>query len=82
MQNDQKAFSVALRKVKQYENKVIKAVRFVEINSNTNLLQKSNNSDNHKSMAIRRTDRTVVHEVREVLDAWKEHFTKLEKLKD
>ena len=70
---------------KQYENKeVIKAVRFAEFDRNRfwRLLQKCRKNVGYKSLAVKREDGIVVHEIKDVLEAWRKHFSVLWESKD
>ena len=70
---------------KQYENEeVIKAVRLAEVDHNSfwRLLQKCRKNSGPKSLAVKREDGIVVHEVPEVLEVWRKHFSALGETKD
>ena len=65
---------------RQYENeKVVNAVKTAEINRNAiwKLVQRSRKALGSKSFAIKRPDGVVVHHPDEVLEVWKNRFTKL-----
>ena len=76
-----KLFSKTLSQLsKQYENEeVVEAVKLAEMNMNSfwKLVRRSRKSLGSKSLAIKRSDGVVVHQVDEVLDVWKTHFANL-----
>ena len=76
-----KSFSRRLRKLsKQYENEeVVRAIKDAKINRNFfwNIVQKSRKSLGSKSLAIKRPDGVIVHQVDDVLEVWKNHFSSL-----
>ena len=76
-----KSFASTLKSIaKQYENQeVIDAVKSAEVSMNSfwRLVQRSRKTTGAKSMAISRPDGTVVHQLADVLDVWKNHFEKL-----
>ena len=70
---------------KQYENdEILEVVRLAEVNRNSfwRLLQKCRKGTSHTSIAIKRADGRVVHQVEEVLDVWRNHFATLGQNKD
>ena len=76
-----KAFCKHLvRCARRYENEeILEAVRLAEVNKNSfwRLLQKCRGTSNHKSLSIKRLDRVIVHDIDEVLEVWRTHFTAL-----
>ena len=58
---------------------MIDAVKSAEVSMNSfrRLVQRSRKTTGAKSLAISRPDGTVVHQLAEVLDVWKNHFKKL-----
>ena len=76
-----KAFCKHLvRCARRYENEeILEAVRLAEVNKNSfwRLLQKCRGISNHKSLSIKRLDGVIVHDIDEVLEVWRTHFTTL-----
>ena len=65
---------------KQYENdEVLEAVRLAEVNRNSfwRLIQKSRKSGGGNQLSIKRQDGTVVNDIKDVLEVWRNHFASL-----
>ena len=76
-----KAFSKELRKLsKQYEDaEVLEAVNSATVNKTYfwNLLKKSRKNGGSRVIAIRNDEERAVYEVKQVVNVWKTHFSKL-----
>ena len=65
---------------KQYENdEILEAAHLAEVNRNCfwRLLRKCRKTSGNVSLAIKRPDGTVAHELDDVLAVWKDHFSSL-----
>ena len=70
---------------KQYENaEILQVVWLAEFNRNSfwRMLQKCRKSTSQRTLAIKRADGKVVHQVDEVLNVWWNHFAALGQNKD
>ena len=78
---DKKKFQTTLKKFsKEYENKeILEAVRVAEVNRNYfwKLVNTACKNQIRGVAAIKRPDSTVVHEIKEVLDVWADHFDRI-----
>ena len=76
--NDKKAFHAAIKKIsKEYEDKeVLDAVKSAEFNRNSfwRLIRTARKNQIDGVNAVRRPDKTVVHDLDEVLQVWANHF--------
>ena len=78
---DKKIFHSAVKRLsKEYEeNEILEVIKSAEINRNSfwRLIKTARKSQISGINAIKRSDEVVVHEIKEVLKVWSEHFKKI-----